>query len=118
VSERFERHVLADLEYRSSWVATIVKTAPMLGLLGTVVGMISAFAKIAASGKTGTDPSALASDIAVALNTTASGLAIAIPMVIAGNLLQNKISKLQDSVEERLGTYLDGLIEAEAGTAR
>lgn len=114
VSERFERHVLADLEYRSSWVATIVKTAPMLGLLGTVVGMISAFAKIAASGKTGTDPAALASDIAVALNTTASGLAIAIPMVIAGNLLQNKISKLQDGVEERLGRYLDGLIEAES----
>ncbi|NNJ26936.1 MotA/TolQ/ExbB proton channel family protein [Alienimonas chondri] len=117
VAERFERHVLADLEYRSSWVATIVKTAPMLGLLGTVVGMISAFAKIASSGKTGTDPAALASDIAVALNTTASGLAIAIPMVIAGNLLQNKISKLQDGVEERLGQYLDGLIEAESGTA-
>ena len=114
VAERFERDVLADLEYRSSWVATIVKTAPMLGLLGTVVGMISAFAKIAASGSTGTDPTALASDIAVALNTTASGLAIAIPMVLAGNLLQNKISKLQDGVEERLGRFLDGLIEAEA----
>ncbi|MEM9702281.1 MAG: MotA/TolQ/ExbB proton channel family protein [Planctomycetota bacterium] len=117
VAERFERHILSDLEYRSSWVATIVKTAPMLGLLGTVVGMISAFAKIAASGSTGTDPAALASDIAVALNTTASGLAIAIPMVIAGNLLQNKISKLQDGVEESLGQYLDGLIEAEAAGA-
>ncbi|QDT16993.1 MotA/TolQ/ExbB proton channel family protein [Alienimonas californiensis] len=117
VAERFERHVLADLEYRSSWVATIVKTAPMLGLLGTVVGMIAAFAKIAAADQTGTNPSLLANDIAVALNTTASGLAIAIPMVIAGNLLQNKISKLQDGVEERLGRYLDGLIEAESGAA-
>ena len=113
VAERFERDVLADLEYRSSWVATFVKTAPMLGLLGTVVGMISAFAKIANSGSTGTDPAALASDIAVALNTTASGLAIAIPLVIAGNLLANKISKLQDAVEERMGRFLDGLIEAE-----
>ena len=118
VAERFEREVLADLEYRSSWVATIVKTAPMLGLLGTVVGMIAAFAKIANAGETGVKPEALASDIAVALNTTASGLAIAIPMVIAGNLLQNKISKLQDGVEERLGRYLDGLIEAESGAAR
>ena len=115
VSERFERDVLADLEYRSSWVATFVKTAPMLGLLGTVVGMISAFAKIAAAGQTGTDPAALASDIAVALNTTASGLAIAIPLVIAGNLLANRISKLQDSVEEQMSRYLDGLIEAESG---
>lgn len=113
INERFERDVLADLEYRSSWVATFVKTAPMLGLLGTVVGMIAAFAKIASAGSTGVKPEALASDIAVALNTTASGLAIAIPMVIAGNLLQNKISKLQDGVEERLGRFLDGLIEAQ-----
>ena len=117
VSERFERDVLADLEYRASWVATIVKTAPMLGLLGTVVGMIAAFDKIANAGETGVKPEALASDIAVALNTTASGLAIAIPMVIAANLLANKTSKLQDSVEERMGRFLDGLIEAESGAA-
>src|SRR5690606_36255015 len=48
VAERFERDVLADLEYRTSWIGTVVKTAPMLGLLGTVMGMIAAFGKIAA----------------------------------------------------------------------
>ena len=114
VAERFERDVLADLEYRTSWVGTIVKIAPMLGLLGTVVGMISAFAKIASSGKSGTDPTALAEDISLALSTTAIGLTIAIPLVLAGNMLQNKIAKLQDAVEERLGRFVDALIEVES----
>ena len=57
------REILADLEYRTSWIATIVKSAPMLGLLGTVIGMISAFQDIAAMKQTGMDPSALAAPI-------------------------------------------------------
>ena len=113
VTERFERDVLNDLDYRTSWVSTIVKTAPMLGLLGTVTGMISAFKVIASAGKTGTDPTLLASDISLALSTTAIGLTIAIPMVLAGNLLQNRISKLQDAVEERMAQFLDVLTDAE-----
>ena len=46
LAETFEREILADLEYRMSWVGTIVKSAPMLGLLGTVIGMISAFQQL------------------------------------------------------------------------
>ncbi|QDT64457.1 MotA/TolQ/ExbB proton channel family protein [Calycomorphotria hydatis] len=112
LAERFERDVLADLDYRASWISTIVKSAPMLGLLGTVVGMINAFAKIAAMQQSGkTDPSVLAQDISFALSTTAIGLAIAIPLVLAGNMLQVRIGKLQDSVQEQLGRFLDVLVD-------
>lgn len=111
LGEKFEREVLADLEYRTSWVSTIVKSAPMLGLLGTVTGMINAFGKIAAMQKTGGDPSALAGDISLALSTTAIGLLIAIPMVLAGNMIHVRISKLQDSVQDQMGAFLDTLFQ-------
>ncbi len=108
LAERFERDVLADMEYRLSWIGTIVKAAPMLGLLGTVTGMINAFAKLAAaSQKTGTDPSLLANDISFALFTTAIGLIIAIPLVLVSNFLQIRIGKLQDSVQYDLGLFFE-----------
>ena len=109
IGEKFERDILSDLEYRTSWVSTIVKSAPMLGLLGTVTGMINAFAKIATMQQTGGDPSALAGDISLALSTTAYGLLIAIPLVIAGNMIHVRISKLQDSVQEMIGVFIEDL---------
>ncbi len=109
LAEKFERDVLADLEYRHSWIGTIVKTAPMLGLLGTVCGMILAFAKIASSQQTGTDPSALAEDISLALFTTAMGLAVAIPLVLLGAMVQVRIGKLQDGVQQYISEFLDDL---------
>lgn len=118
LGEKFERDVLADLEYRTSWVATIVKTAPMLGLLGTVVGMINAFGKIAGADATGTDPKALADDISFALVTTSLGLIIAIPLVLAGNMIHVRISKLQDDVQQDLGEFLDDLAETTPAPGR
>ena len=109
LAEKFERDVLADLEYGLSWINTLVKSAPMLGLLGTVIGMINAFAKIAAASQTGTDPSKLANDISFALFTTALGLTIAIPLVLAGAMISVRIGKLQDSVQQSLGQFLDDL---------
>jgi biopolymer transport protein ExbB len=114
LGERFEREILADLEYGMSWVATIIKSAPMLGLLGTVLGMIQAFGKIAAAGATGTDPKSLADDISFALITTALGLMIAIPLVMAGNVIHVRMGKLQDAVQQDLGEFLDDLSEATA----
>lgn len=114
LGERFEREILADIEYNTSWIATIVKSAPMLGLLGTVIGMINAFAKISAAGATGTDPKALATDISFALITTALGLTIAIPLVMAGNVINVRMGKLQDSTQEHLNEFLDYLGEAPA----
>lgn len=109
LAEKFERDVLADLEYRFSWIGTIIKAAPMLGLLGTVTGMILAFAKIATSSQSGTDPKALADDISFALFTTAMGLAVAIPLTLLGALVQVRIGKLQDSVQQYLSEFLDDL---------
>lgn len=109
LGNRFEREILADIEYGMSWINTIVKSAPMLGLLGTVSGMIQAFDKIATASASGGDPTALASDISFALFTTALGLSVAIPLVVAGAFLNVRIGKFQDSVQDQLGQFLENL---------
>jgi biopolymer transport protein ExbB len=107
LAQKFSTDVIADLEYRMTWINTVVKTAPMLGLQGTVLGMIAAFAKISSRQKSGIDPSALAEDISFALWTTAIGLAVAIPLVLCGNAITVRIGKLQDAVEQQIGEFLD-----------
>lgn len=107
VAEEFEREILADFDYRMSWVSAVVKTAPMLGLLGTVAGMINAFTKIASMQKGGVDPSKLADDIGFALVTTMIGLMIAVPLIIIGAAIQVRIGKLQGSVQQQLGEFID-----------
>ncbi|MFO1046272.1 MAG: MotA/TolQ/ExbB proton channel family protein [Planctomycetaceae bacterium] len=114
LSETFEREVLAELDYQLSWVNTVVKTAPMLGLQGTVLGMIAAFAKIASSQRTGVDPTKLATDISFALITTAVGLMIAIPLVMCMASMQVRIGRLTDSVQHQLGRFLDELEAAQS----
>jgi biopolymer transport protein ExbB/TolQ len=94
VIDRLQRDVMADLEYRVSWVNTVIKAAPMVGLLGTVVGMMGAFATLA--GKENVDATLLANDINVALRTTAAGLAIAIPLVVAMASINVRIRKMED----------------------
>lgn len=118
MGEHFDREIQADLDYRMSWVNTVVKTAPMLGLLGTVTGMIQAFGKIAAATSAGTDPKALADDISFALFTTAMGLIIAIPMVMGGAWINVRIGKLQDEVQQYLGVFLEDLEAAVAKAGR
>jgi biopolymer transport protein ExbB/TolQ len=91
----------------------------MLGLLGTVQGMIGAFAKIAATTKeTGTDPTQLAGDISFALLTTAIGLMVAIPLVMISAMIHVRIGKLQDGVQQGLGAFLADLDAANARTRR
>ena len=70
--ERFQRDVIADLEHRLSWISTVIKSAPMIGLFGTVFGMMGAFKTLATAESV--DPTMLAADINVALRTTACGL--------------------------------------------
>jgi len=103
--DRFQRDILADLEYRLTWVNTVIKAAPMVGLLGTVVGMMGAFAKLAA--EENVKPDALANDISVALITTASGLAIAIPLVFCVASINVRIRKMEDLVAAGLAHFFE-----------
>ncbi len=109
--DRFQRDVLQDLEYRLSWVYTVIKAAPMIGLLGTVLGMMAAFAKLAVGGAE-VDVSALATDIQFALITTAMGLAIAIPLVIGTAYINVQIRKMEDLVGYGINQFLEIFKEA------
>jgi biopolymer transport protein ExbB len=75
-----------------NYISVIAQASPMLGLLGTVIGMVSAFGTLQTSGAA--DPSALAGDISVALLTTLWGLINAIPCIIAFYMLKNKYNGL------------------------
>lgn len=105
LADRFQRDVLSDLEHRLSWVYTVIKSAPMVGLLGTVVGMMGAFSKLAAAENV--DPKSLADNISLALITTACGLAIAIPLVISTASINVRIRKLEDLVGSGLTRFLE-----------
>ena len=109
--DRFQRDVLQDLEYRLSWVYTVIKAAPMIGLLGTVLGMMAAFAKLSVGGAS-VDVSALAKDIQFALITTALGLSIAIPLVIGTAYINVQIKKMEDLVGYGLNQFLEIFKEA------
>lgn len=103
--DRFQRDVIADLDYNIAWIVTVIKTAPMLGLFGTVVGMMGAFGKL--SGAASVSPSELAGDIRTALDTTAIGLSIAIPLVMCMATITNRIRHMQDLVASGLTRFLD-----------
>jgi len=79
-------------------LATVANVAPLMGFLGTVAGMILAFASIEAAGDV--DPTLVAGGIKVALLTTASGLAIAIPVNIAYNYFVTRIDSLILDMEQ------------------
>ena len=103
--ERFQRDIANELDYLGSWVQTIIKAAPMIGLYGTVVGMMGAFGKLGAV--TQVSPDKLAADISFALVTTVYGLTIAIPLILATASINIRISKLEDLV----GSGMTRLVE-------
>jgi len=81
------------LEHKVSYLALIGSVAPMLGLTGTVMGMIQSFSVIASS-ETAPKPRELAEGISTAMVTTLAGLIVAIPAMIAYSLLKNRMSRL------------------------
>ncbi|MBX3427720.1 MAG: MotA/TolQ/ExbB proton channel family protein [Pirellulales bacterium] len=107
IGERFQQDVMADIEHRLSWVATVAKSAPMIGLLGTVMGMMGAFAKLGGSEQV--DATQMATDIQFALTTTALGLAIAVPLVLATASVNVRIRKMEDLVGVGLGRMFETL---------
>ena len=98
------RRETTQLERHLVWLMTIAQAAPLLGLLGTVTGMIKVFASISISGLG--DPQALSEGISEAMLTTAVGLAIGIPTLVAYNLLAAKAEALITEIE----TYASNLV--------
>lgn len=90
--------IIPRLEKRTHYVATFANIATLLGLLGTIVGLIQAFNAVAAA-----DPAEkanlLSNSIAVAMNTTAYGLIAAIPLLLVYAVLQTKTTDVVDSIE-------------------
>lgn len=99
---------MAFLERGLVWISTVANLAPLIGFLGTVSGMINAFAAIAAAGDV--DPSVVASGISEALITTAAGLVIAIPAQTAYNYFLSHIDKIIIDLQESSNQFVDDLI--------
>jgi biopolymer transport protein ExbB len=102
---------MASLENGLVWLATISNVAPLLGFLGTVIGMIAAFNAIELAGEV--DATLVAGGIKIALITTAAGLAIAIPVNIAHNYFVSRIDRLVLDMEESAQKMVDALHESE-----
>jgi biopolymer transport protein ExbB len=96
--EETGRFVAHELERFINALGTISTIAPLLGLLGTVIGMIKVFTTITAVGVG--DPATLAGGISEALITTAAGLTVAIPTVIFHRYLKRKIDELVMGMEQ------------------
>lgn len=93
------RHVTVSLERNLNTLGTIAAIAPLIGLLGTVIGMIKVFAVITTEGVG--NPETLAGGISEALITTATGLVVAIPSLIFYRFFRGKISRLVVDMEEQ-----------------
>lgn len=99
-----------------STLAVIAGAAPLLGLLGTVTGMISLFEVITNYG-TG-DPKIMAAGISEALITTQTGLVVAIPILLVHNMLRNRKNRLQDETERSAVVILNRIWPGEALPAK
>ena len=98
---------MAGLESGMVWLATVSNVAPLLGFLGTVIGMIAAFQAIEDAGEV--EATIVAEGIKIALITTAAGLAIAIPINIAHNYFVTRVDRLVIDMEESAQKMVDAL---------
>lgn len=96
--EEVASHVVHEMQRYLSTLGTIAAIAPLLGLLGTVIGMIEVFAKILEKGAG--DVQSLSGGISEALITTAAGLTIAIPALIFHRLFQRRVDELVINMEQ------------------
>ena len=100
---------LVQMGQRMRLLEAVVQMAPMLGLLGTVIGMIDAFGNLALSQQS-TDPRLLAGGIWTALTTTATGLAIALIAYFVSSWLDGRIDDERQSIELAVSAAIHGRI--------
>ena len=102
--------VIPRLEKRTHYLAMFANIATLLGLLGTIIGLIKAFTAVAQ-----VDPSMkaeiLSSSISVAMNTTAFGLIVAIPLIFIYTVLQTKTTEIVDSLEMATVKFVNLIVE-------
>jgi biopolymer transport protein ExbB len=106
------RVVAHRLENHLSTLATIASAAPLMGLFGTVVGMIEIFGSQAPGGSTGGNPAQLAHGISIALYNTAFGLMVAIPSLIFWRYFRGRVDAYLLTLElsaDRLARHLKSL---------
>jgi biopolymer transport protein ExbB/TolQ len=103
--ELLQQDVLGELEYRTGWIATTIKSGPLLGLFGTVLGMMAAFGRIGTGEKV--QPSQIAAEISIALICTAMGLATAIPFNFLLAAITIRMRRLQESLASGLVQILE-----------
>jgi len=100
-------HVVHELERYLNALGTIAATTPLLGLLGTVIGMIKVFSAITAVGVG--DPQVLAGGISEALITTAAGLSVGIPSLMFHRYFRGKVNELTVAMEQDALRFMEVL---------
>lgn len=113
IASRFTRDILTSMETMISNINMVIKCEPMLGLLGTVIGMIGAFSTIALIKSP--SPAQLMGDLSVALNATAMGLSTAIPLLLVVNFFQVRLRRFEDQTFEQVQLVVE---EIEASSLR
>lgn len=102
--------VLPRLEKRTHYLATFANIATLLGLLGTIIGLIRAFTAVSQ-----VDPALkaeiLSTSISVAMNTTAFGLMVAIPLLLIHTVLQTKTTEIVDSLEMAVVKFVNLMMQ-------
>lgn len=95
--------VIPQLQRRTNYLSMLANVSTLTGLMGTIYGLIIAFEAIGGTEIAEADkPKVLAQGIAVAMNTTIFGLAVAVPTLIVYNIIQNKTAQIIDEMDEHL----------------
>lgn len=102
--------VMPRLEKRTHYLATFANIATLLGLLGTIIGLINAFTAVS-NANPAEKADLLSASISVAMNTTAFGLMVAIPLLLVHTLLQTKTTEIVDSLEMASVKFLNSITD-------
>lgn len=102
--------VVPRLEKRTHYLASFANIATLLGLLGTIIGLIQAFQAVG-SANPAERADLLSASISVAMNTTAFGLIVAIPLLLMHSVLQSKTTSIVDSLEMASVKFLNTVVE-------
>jgi biopolymer transport protein ExbB len=109
--------VLPRLEKRTHYLATFANMATLMGLLGTIIGLIDAFTAVS-NANPAEKAELLSSSISIGMNCTAFGLMVAIPLVLIHSLLQTKTTEIIDSLEMASVKFLNAITEGATGEGK